>query len=217
MKKPILIIIIIICTNINGAEMFLGIKSGLSVHKFELKYNLLGSNINSHYRIGPTLNTIFEINIFKYLQQQINFGYFQAGGTEDVFEASDSIEPNITTGKWTLKFDYLNIGYCLNFIWPKYLLKPYLSAGLQLDYLINYDDLFKVNNKVFIMHTFKYSELNKINITPLLGLGIQSNVKNVDIFMEILSSYEFLPFYKNSKVAHYTYGYIFNFGIKTKI
>jgi hypothetical protein len=216
------IFIVLFVCSIFAGNIGIGIKGGMSIHEMHLaSYSPdVIPTTTSNYRIGPTLSLFCEIINNKFIGQQIGFGFFQSGGNLNVIEVNElGIENG--NGNNIIKLDYLYLSYSMKFRYKLQYLSPYLSLGIQYDYLLNYDDIYISSKNIsYIMHNFKYSELNKSNITPIIGIGILYRVNKSDLFFEYLPYFHLLPFYHHDKTIDSfgskctTNGHVINLGIK---
>jgi hypothetical protein len=199
-----------------------GIKGGISIHELHLVFSPQNNPIVMifNFRIGPTLSLIGEFDNYRFFGQQFGIGYYQAGGVLQMPEY-DELGRETGTGKEIIKLDYLFLSYCVKGKLKYQYFEPYILLGIQIDYMINCDDVYiSSNNIAHIMHTFKYTELNKNNITPVLGIGMSYHIHKSDIFIEYLPYFHLLPFYQhditsdNIGAKHTTNGHVINLGIK---
>lgn len=221
---------VISCLVLSGSnyamDFGIGIKGGISIHELNLKFAPIGSPSTRYtydFRIGPTLSVFGEIINNNLFGQQIGFGYFQSGGSLIGVE-TDELGREIGKGHNIIKLDYLFASYSVKCKYDLGFLTPYILLGAQYDYLINYDDIYISSKDVTsIMHNFTYSELNKSNLTPVLGIGLSHKIFNNMVFVEYLPYFHLLPFYEHSATSnaygakHTTFGHVINIGIKFKM
>ncbi len=203
----------------------IGIKGGGSIHEFHLTFSPDRNPLTTTYayRMGPTLWLFGELIHNKYIGQQLCLGYYQSGGSLEMKEVDvDTTDGSITmagTGHNIIKLDNLSVAYAVKLRYELNMVTPYVMLGIQYDYLINHDDIYESSKgETKIFHNFTYSQLNKSNVTPIMGIGAAYRLKVGMIFFEYFPFFHLLPVYEhkatdyNLGARYTTNGHIMNIG-----
>ena len=200
----------------------IGIKGGASIHELHLTYSPDRDPLTSTYayRMGPTLWLFGELIHNKYIGQQLCLGYYQSGGSQEMKETNIN-GTETGTGHNIIKFDNLAVAYAVKLRYELKMVTPYIMLGIQYDYLVNYDDIYESSDhETEIQHNFTYAQLNKSNVTPVMGIGAAYRLKAGMIFLEYFPSFHLLPVYErkaaggNLGARHTTNGHIMNIGLE---
>jgi hypothetical protein len=177
MKKLLVLIGFLISTSLNG--QFLdnyGIRTGLnsSNQYWDIK-GPGGRNTWRYERTGFQVYFTGDKAITRYISFRPEVGYIQKGFVNDLM-IHDSNGSLYSKSRDDVLCHNLssNLAFKLKFFKSK--LTPYLSAGVQLNYLIGYEDvIFDIHGTDISFYEHVINDFNKLTIAGLLGVGFEYN------------------------------------------